>query len=240
MSARACLGILGGLGPLAGAHFYRRIIELTDATCDVEHIDVLLDGHCATPDRSAYLTGESDRSPLPDLLARSKRLCAQGVSCLAMPCNTAHAFYCELCRALPIPFLHIAVEATDALCRVGACSVGILCTRGTRESGLYDSLCGGLGIGCIYPDEAEQTALDALIFWHLKAGQAPSPDLLLPFFPALRARGAQKILLACTELSLCYREEAAPPDCVDALTVLARRCVLACGGRLFSKKEVSL
>lgn len=239
MSARACLGVLGGLGPLAGAHFYRRIIESTDAACDAEHIDVLLDGHCATPDRSAFLTGQSDRSPLPDLLARAKRLYAHGASYLAMPCNTAHAFYTPLCQALPVPFFHIAVESAEALSRAGVACVGILCTRGTRQSGLYDRLCGGLGIVCLYPDEVAQAALDFLIFGQLKAGLSPAPDLLLPFLPALRARGAQKILLACTELSLCYCEHRAPTDCVDALTVLARRCVLACGGRLLSPKEVS-
>jgi len=228
MRARPLLGILGGLGPLAGAHFYRLILEQTHALCDADYPDVLLDGHCATPDRSSYLTAQSASSPLPSLLARAQRLCVAGADCLAIPCNTAHAFYPELCRALPIPVLHIAMEAIESLWQDGVRCVGILCTEGTRKSRLYDRLCNGLGILCLYPEREEQAALSTLIFAHLKAGGAPDGSLLLPFCASLRARGCERVLLACTELSLCYAPTTAPADCVDAMTLFARRCVSVC------------
>ncbi len=239
MSARAILGILGGLGPLAGAHFYRLLIESTAAACDGEHVDVLLDGICTTPDRSAYLLGESDASPLPSLIARAQNLVAQGATLLAIPCNTAHVFYGTLRRASSVPILHIAVEAVDALHRAGIGRVGLLCTRGTRRSGLYDRLFAGVGIGCIYPAPSEQAVLDALIYRDLKGGVAPSAAQIAPFLHTLLAQDCDCVLLACTELSLCYNRGAEFARCYDALTLLARRCVTACGATLSYDVEVT-
>ena len=61
---RQLLGILGGLGPMASAYFYELITEHTAAACDQDHIDIIINSHASTPDRSAFITGRSDEDPL--------------------------------------------------------------------------------------------------------------------------------------------------------------------------------
>ena len=67
------LGVLGGLGPLAGAAFYRRLIERTDAALDAEHISVILSGNTQIPDRTAYLLGESDENPILNIIKKQSQ-----------------------------------------------------------------------------------------------------------------------------------------------------------------------
>lgn len=224
------LGVLGGLGPLCGALFYRRVIEYTDAACDNDHISVLLDGRTDTPDRSAFLCGDSPNDPFPLLLDRARNLIENGATVLALPCNTAHGFYRRLQAELSVPLLHMISETVATLCERQVLCVGILCTEGTRRARLYDTFCAPLGIRCLYPAQELQRSLDDLIFSHLKAGKDSDPSLLTPFCDALQAAGASHIVTGCTELSLCAPK--ADPTIIDSLDVLARRSVLACGKRL--------
>ncbi len=230
-AASPVLGILGGMGPLCGACFYQSVIRQTAARQDQEHICVLLDGFTDTPDRTAFLCGKSTSDPLPSLAVRAQRLSLAGADLLALPCNTAHSFYQRLCAQVSVPILHIIAETAAVLWDSAIDCVGILCTNGTRKQKLYDSFCAPLGIRCLYPDPESQQALEALIYRHLKEGKPPSSRLLSPFCDPLLQRGAQRILTACTELSLCVQVD--PPTYVtDPLTVLAGRAVLACGKEL--------
>jgi len=88
---RPLLGVIGGLGPMATAVFLRRIVLLTDAQTDQQHIDIAI-RHCPSiPDRTAYLLGKSELNPLPDILREAKALRDQGAECIAIPCITAHS-----------------------------------------------------------------------------------------------------------------------------------------------------
>ena len=62
------LGIIGGVGSMASAYFYEMIIENTKVNCDQEHIDMVILNHATIPDRTAYILGKSNKSPLPELL----------------------------------------------------------------------------------------------------------------------------------------------------------------------------
>ena len=59
------LGILGGLGPLASAYFYELVIKHTKASCDQDHIDMIISSRATTPDRTAFILGRSHDDPLP-------------------------------------------------------------------------------------------------------------------------------------------------------------------------------
>ncbi len=238
MNSPCVLGILGGLGPLCGASFYRHIILYTDAKCDADHIPVLLDGCSQTPDRSAFLCRDCDLDPRQDLQYRIRRLCQNGAHLIAVPCNTAHCFYRDLAKESPCPILHIVTETVAELLDYGAKSVGILGTRGSVQKGLYANALARVGIECVLPAEGVQQKVDALIR-SIKGGILPKPAQLRPFFTHLRNRNCDAIVLGCTELSLCYPQEPLPHDLFDSLRILARRCVLACGKPLsaWAKKE---
>ena len=82
------IGIIGGMGPAATADLMKKIIDMTDASCDQEHIHMLIDSNTNIPDRTAaILHGGED--PVPEMLASARRLEGAGADFLIMPCNTA-------------------------------------------------------------------------------------------------------------------------------------------------------
>ena len=71
---RPLLGILGGLGPMASAYFYELITAHTKAARDQDHIDIILSSRASTPDRTAFITGNSPDSPLPYMVEDAEQI----------------------------------------------------------------------------------------------------------------------------------------------------------------------
>lgn len=216
------LGILGGMGPMATVRFYELITRRTAARCDREHLDVVLCSRASTPDRTAYLLGESRDNPALLLTEDARRLERFGAAMLAIPCNTAHAFYEDIRRAVKIPVLHMIRETVAAARADGHRTLGLLATAGTVKSGIYDDACRVCGMHCIAPLPAEQEEIGRLIYDGIKAGRETPRDELLTLSRALIRRGADCVVYGCTELSLLYRGES---GVYDAMTILADRAI---------------
>ncbi|HYF17995.1 MAG TPA: amino acid racemase, partial [Ramlibacter sp.] len=110
------LGVLGGMGPLAGATFMTRLTLLTPAERDQDHIPAVLWSDPRVPDRTAArLAGGED--PLPWLLRGIAGLEQAGCGAVVIPCNTAHGWYEEMREATMLPILHIVDAAAVELAR---------------------------------------------------------------------------------------------------------------------------
>src|SRR5699024_10166329 len=103
------LGILGGMGPLATVKLFEKIVSLTHANKDQEHIHTIIDSNINIPHRSRYILGNGD-DPLNELIKSAKRLENAGADFLVMPCNTAHYFYDKIVAVMNIPFLNMIEE----------------------------------------------------------------------------------------------------------------------------------
>jgi aspartate racemase len=115
-SGEKVLGVLGGMGPLASAHFMVRLTELTPAARDQDHIPAVLWSDPRVPDRTeARLAGGAD--PLPALLRGLRGLEEAGCGAIAIPCNTAHGWHAAMQAATPLPILHIVDAAAAELRR---------------------------------------------------------------------------------------------------------------------------
>ncbi|MBQ2597090.1 MAG: amino acid racemase [Oscillospiraceae bacterium] len=170
------IGILGGMGPLATADLYRKIIERTRADRDNEHIRVYIDGNAAIPDRTAaILHGGED--PVPEMLSALRHLEACGADCIIMPCNTAHYFLPRLREQTALPILDMQ-RITAAVCRerFPGKTAAILATDGTVQSGLYDRALDAEGVRWIHPGESEQKSLMHLIYGVVKASRPMEPE----------------------------------------------------------------
>ena len=100
------VGIIGGMGPAATCDLMEKIIALTKAARDQDHLHVLTDVNTAIPDRTAaILHGGPD--PVPEMRKSARRLVSAGAELLLMPCNTAHYFYDDLAASVPVPVLHM-------------------------------------------------------------------------------------------------------------------------------------
>lgn len=229
MKKNPVLGILGGLGPMATAYFYELLISHTKASCDQEHIDIIINSHATTPDRTAFIMGHSSEDPLSVMTEDLQRMKVYGADLVAIPCNTAHYFYDKLKASTDLPILNIMEETALRLSSLGVCRAGILATDGTVMTGTYDRYLSAHGIDCIRPTSDEQEKIMHIIYGQIKNGIAPDVDLFLSVAEALRSRGADALILGCTELSLIKRDNALPPYFIDSLDVLAESTILACG-----------
>ena len=198
------LGILGGLGPLAGAHFYRRLTERTDAQGDAEHLSVILSGNPQIPDRTAFLLGKSTQDPTPHLLREAKLLAAAGADILVLLCHTAHAFSPALRASLSVPLLHMPRIALRAAAECGYRRVGILCTEGCYRAGVFSSAAEGLSLELFYPTDRERAAVNRLIYREIKSGKADPCVAKLEIPPSFSEKEVDAVLLGCTELSLLH------------------------------------
>ena len=225
------LGILGGMGPLATADLYKKIVLLTAAENDNAHIHTLIDSDTDIADRTAaILSGGED--PLPELMKARDNLIRAGAECLIMPCNTAHYFLDALREDCPVPFLSMLDSAAHS-CAVsypGKTAV-ILATRGTLATGLYRRALEKEGVPFFEPSEEEKDELMYLIYDIVKASRPLSEGIPLfcKVLQQLKARGADYFLLGCTELPILAMMVPEDGPFVDATTELAKAAIRACG-----------
>lgn len=231
MEQQKTIGILGGMGPLATADLYRKIVLLTEAASDWEHIRVYIDGNAQIPDRTAaILHGGED--PLPEMISALRHLESCGADCIIMPCNTAHYFLPQLQAQTRTPFLSMLDETARACAqRFPGKTAGILATRGTLETGLYTKALESQGVPSRMPDEAGRDTLMAAIYQGVKGG-APL-ETYRPSLEALLIRmteaGADYFILGCTELPILWEALALPGEMIDPTAELAKAAIRFCG-----------
>lgn len=232
---KTTLGVIGGLGPIATAHFMELVIRMTDAAIDQDNLDMIIYNCPSIPDRTGYILGYNPDSPLPGMLRVGQALTRQGVSHIAIPCVTAHYFYKELVAGIGAPIINGVAETVEHLRQRGITCAGIMATDGTIQSGILSRALREAGITPVIPSEERQRDVMHLIYNDIKAGYPADIRRFRAVQEDLLAQKAQAIILGCTELSLIKRDNPIGPGFIDVMEVLAQRSVVRCGGKL--KKE---
>ncbi|HEX7892213.1 MAG TPA: amino acid racemase [Ramlibacter sp.] len=223
------LGVLGGMGPAAGAWFAYRLALLTGVTSDQEHLPVLLVNDPRIPDRSeAALSGGT--SPLPAMQERLRFLESSGCECAVIPCNTAHHWFSELQASVKIPLIHIVPAAIAGLRArgIGAGPIGLLGTRATVRSDLYRGELAAAGFTVLPYTQDDVERLCVRPIQAVKQNRvAEAAAALAEAIHTLKGRGAHAVILGCTELPVAFAALAAEDldlpvvDSIDALAVSA-------------------
>jgi len=225
------IGVLGGMGPDSTAVFFRKIIELTPAHRDQQHIPILIFNNPLIPDRTAAIVHNGE-SPLNALMNGVSLLERGGVDFISIPCNTAHFWYHELQQSSGLPILNmidLVVEQSRRL-HSDLKRVGVLATKGTVQSRLYEDAFGKVNVEVLTPDESNQNKLQNLI-QVLKNSQPRKQGETEPILNELVARGAEAVVLGCTELSLIVPELLSAIPILDSTEILARESVKQALGR---------
>jgi len=236
------VGILGGMGPAAAIDLQAKILAATPAASDPEHLPIVVWNVPQVPDRVAAVLGRGP-SPVAAMTAGARALEAAGCEAFAVACNTAHFWAEELAGGVGIPLLHIADAAVEAIARqpVPPLRVGILATRGTLAAAFYGKRLAQRGFQWIAPSEDEQARLVDRAIERVKAGDIAGARA--PFegaAAALADRGADLILLACTELPLAAAGARSPVPLVDAGQALAEAIVAwSLGFAMAGRRDVS-
>ena len=219
------IGIVGGMGPLATMDLFRKIIDGTDAKSDSEHIRVVVDSNTNIPDRTkAILDGGTN--PVPELVRSAVGLEGMGADFLVMPCNTAHFFYNEVCSFVKIPILHMISETLEEMRRMGIKKAALLATDGTCRSGVYHNVFEGSGVELILPEADDQAEVMKIIYSGVKAGvKNYDTKIFLEAIDRLTRRGAETMILGCTELPLAFEMYGIDRKAVDPTDILATAAV---------------
>ena len=232
MEQKQTLGVIGGLGPIATAHFMELIIRMTEAATDQEHLDMIIYNRPSIPDRTGYILDQTKPNPLPEMIRVGSALAQQGAKLIAIPCMTAHYFHRELTRCIEAPIVHAIHETAAHLKKHGITKVGIMATDGTIRSRLFQRELENHGMEVLIPSPQGQKCVMSVIYDDIKANRPADMEKFRFASDELRTQGAQAIILGCTELSLIKRDCQIGAGYLDAMEVLAQTCVLRCGGRL--------
>lgn len=242
-AASPIVGILSGMGPYAGLDLAAKVHTLTAGQRDQDHLPVALCSYPGwIPDRSTFLFDPARPSPVPALAEVARRLHRAGATVLGMPCNTAHApaileaVEAELAATgTPVRFVHMIRETARTVRRLGVeARVGVLSSTAVYELGLYKDALNAAGLEAVRPTpDEQQTLVNPVIFdpsFGVKAQSEPvtaqARKLLTKACERLQARGAEMIVLGCTEFPLVLPQATINSTLlVDPTTVLARRLI---------------
>ena len=227
--AEKIIGVLGGLGPWATLDLFEKILRLTPAQRDQDHLRIIIDNNPKIPDRQSAILGDGE-DPTPALVATARNLEAAGADLIVIPCNTAHAFYPAIAAAVAIPVLHIMEEVASAARTAvpGLTQAGVLATRGAIASQLYDRAFARIGVEVLAPDARGQEIVNRAIYG-VKAGRTGLEVTreLVQVVRHLVEAGVQAIVLGCTELPFVLRPADVPVPLLDSNLILAQAAVRA-------------
>jgi len=230
------VGILGGMGPAAGADFVRLFVQACSEHLRSRELtlsDQAYPEHwlaqVPVPDRSAALrdTSGGAHQPLEPLLQAMGRLSALGTRAVAIACNTAHAWHGSLQQRFPqMEVLHGVREVAAELARRGVTDVGLLATQGTYDSALYPPELAARGVRCHLPLPVEREKLMTGIYQGVKGDNLPlARECFTSVAQALQQRhGLSALIMGCTEIPLALEsaELAGSVELVDPARLLAR------------------
>lgn len=222
------LGIFGGMGPEATADLYRQILETSPADTDQEHIPAIIFSNPKVPDRMASIADGGSQIK-PYLSFSLRKLEEAGASFIAIPCNTVHYFYDYMQESVDIPIIHMIKETASEVAEKypGIKKVGLLATTGTIESGLYNKELEDKGFEVLTPSDSIEMNMVMKAVYGIKSKTDPqlNEDLLAIAARHLASRGAEVIVLGCTEIPLAYNPESVDLPFVNATAILAERAV---------------
>jgi aspartate racemase len=231
------LGIIGGCGVAAANELVCRIERrFTQLGCDDAHQpEIVLFQAARAPSRIAFASGKSDVSFVPYFIDVGKKLKICGATVCCIPCNTAHCEIDEIERAVGLPFINI-INCCLNFIAIGypiAKKVGLLCSSGTKISEIYQKHAIGFSYEFVFPSDNLQKFVDSGIYAVKRGLQHVSPSEARGFFTDaatdLINKGADVIVLGCTEIPLAIRDEIyLGRPVIDTISVLAEECVNVC------------
>jgi aspartate racemase len=221
------VGVLGGMGPDATVDFMAKIIALTPADKDQDHLHMLVDHNPTVPNRQTFILG-GDEDPGPAMATMARRLEAAGADFLVIPCNTAYAFQESILDMVSIPLISIIDESINAIGKKApdAKAVGLLATNGCLQAGVYQSAMAAKGLVAVMPEDDELERLMTLVNG-IKAGHKGSDvsASMRKLAQALVDRGAAAIIAGCTEIPLVLDNSMLEVPLISSTDVLAQRTV---------------
>ncbi|MEQ8658598.1 MAG: amino acid racemase [Hyphomicrobiales bacterium] len=224
-SALRPVGVLGGMGPEATLLFMQRVLAAVPARDDADHIPLLVDQNPQVPSRIGALIEGTGEDPSPALSTMARRLEVAGAQALVMPCNTAHAYAPAIRAAVTIPFLSMVdVTAQTIAAHYPGAKVGMLASPAVKLTGVFEPAFKAAGLSPLYADD-QGGLLQAIRCLKQDGADVGARKTAVLAANALRASGADIVLVGCSEFSMLTQDIAAEMPLIDSLDVLVSATV---------------
>jgi len=222
------LGLIGGMSWESTALYYRLINQgVRDRLGPLRSGEMLL--YSLDFGRIEACQREGRWDDAADILVEvAQRLRAAGAEGLVLCTNTMHKVAHRIEAAVPLPLLHIADPTGRAAVDAGARTVGLLATGYTMAETFYrERLERGFGLEVLVPPPAERDEVHRIIYEELCAGIVAddSRAIYRGVIASLCGRGAQSVILGCTEITLLVRDEDSPVPLLDTTALHAQAAV---------------
>ncbi len=224
------IGILGGMGPEATLDLFKKIIQITPATRDQEHLRLIIYNNPKIPDRTDAILGKGE-NPVPMIVSSGISLAKAGADFIVIPCISAHFFLEELYQKLNLPILSALDEVSGfiTLHNPQIKSVGLLATKGTIHGGMFQKKLQESNINTLVPDLDGQECVMSAIY-KIKGFKAShvreeSKKILVDIANILIKKGAQGIIAGCTEIPLALESKDLKVPLFDPILILAEAAV---------------
>lgn len=221
------IGLIGGMSWESSAEYYRIINQhVRDQLGPLRSAQLLMYSVDFGPVEQAQHAGRWDDAALI-LEDAARRLQAGGAECVVLCTNTMHLVAPRIEAAVSIPFLHIADAAGSAAVAAGTLTVGLLGTAFTMEQDFLTSRLAAHGLSVLVPNADERQAVHRIIYEQLCVGviSEASRQVYQRVIASLAARGAQAIILGCTEIGLLIKPEHSDLPLLDTTALHAQAAV---------------
>ena len=228
LSPQKTIGILGGMGPCASADFVQRILRISakqyGAVQDNEYPNIVLNSIGL---QGFDENGITDMALVEQQLLRGIDTLAQAhVDVIAIPCNTLLFFFDVMQSLSPVPIIHIAQTTAQSVKDTNLATVGLCSSATTVQTKLYARACAMHNVQVITPALEQQETLNVIIE-SVMAGRNDEEDMLKlkSIILSLQRRGAEGVILGCTELPLVINQKWTDVLLFDSLELLASATV---------------
>ncbi|WP_421546969.1 aspartate/glutamate racemase family protein [Pseudomonas sp. QD4] len=221
------IGLIGGMSWESSAEYYRLINQqVREQLGPLRSAKLLMYSVDFGPVEQAQHAGRWEDAALI-LVDAAQRLQAGGAECIVLCTNTMHRVAEQIQNAVEVPFLHIADPVALAAQEAGTLKVGLLGTAFSMEQPFLKERLGAQGLEVLVPDAEERQALHRIIYEELCVGiiSAESRRVYQQVIASLMARGAQAVILGCTEIGLLIKPEHSPLPLFDTTELHARAAV---------------
>ena len=217
------IGIIGGMGPEATADLYLKIIKLFqekfNAKYDADFPEIYII-NLPLPDVVEEQDKQSDvKSKM--LIEAAKKLKQMGAEVITIPCNTASFYENEIKKSVDIELLSILEATADEIKRQDLKKVGLIATEMTINTKIYENYL--FGVELIVPNKEQQQRRTEIIMRILSGEKNENDkDYLYKLIKDLQNKGAEKIVLGCTDLPLLIKDK---EKTIDSTFELAKAIV---------------
>lgn len=217
------IGIIGGMGPQASAKLVQVLIDMATKDFGVKKDDEFPEIILNSVQVPNFISNKKNVKIAQNKLIKTvKNMEVFNPSCFAIACNTAHILVKDLQTHTAVPFVSIIDVVTKAVSKAKITKVGLLGTPVTINSGLYKNALRKQRIKIVVPSRKERIIVESAIK-NVLVGEMNNIDAQKLMFVAesLRKKGAQGIILGCTELPLIFPKDFVIPV-FDSIEILAR------------------